>query len=336
MRGLEEALLHGDVVNIEAKRIELEEQNLSRSEIRERLTTQYRAFSKKKAFTCPCCDEPVNMNLTVDDGRPFYFKHLDGKKCTYSENSKTYETQTSTHQDKKKKDIGLTVFKEILEGQLKPFRAEIERGYFYKKKLSFIPDFIVRFPFSKEVWALDYYTSISHGSYAHNLEKRMNTYKAEGFRTFAFIDDFWLAVNAETDKGTLLIAEMQVANKGEEDKNWDQFLNQKMPDKALQFLRTENADFRAPIDTRSIAYVNIENRSCKIVRFLELVKNNRNLTFYKLSEPTIPLERALTLNPQQRRWQKSNGQNLRRNYFLTPSKEIFLLMVPKRIGAGLC
>ncbi|CAH2716686.1 hypothetical protein BACCIP111895_03874 [Neobacillus rhizosphaerae] len=66
---MEEALLHGGVVNIEARRMELEEQNLSRSEIRRQLTTQYRAFSKKKAFTCPCCDEPVNMNLTVYDGR---------------------------------------------------------------------------------------------------------------------------------------------------------------------------------------------------------------------------------------------------------------------------
>jgi hypothetical protein len=83
--------------------------------------------------------------------------------------SKTYNTQISTHQDKTTKDVGLTVFREILEGQLKPFGAEIERGYFYKKKLSFIPDFTVRLPFSKDVWAIDYYTSISQGSYAHNL-----------------------------------------------------------------------------------------------------------------------------------------------------------------------
>ncbi|CAH2716697.1 hypothetical protein BACCIP111895_03885 [Neobacillus rhizosphaerae] len=62
--------MHGDVVNIEAKRIELEEQNLTRSEIREQLTSQYRVLSKKRALTCPCCDEPVNMNLTVDNGRP--------------------------------------------------------------------------------------------------------------------------------------------------------------------------------------------------------------------------------------------------------------------------
>jgi hypothetical protein len=99
---LEEALLHGGIVNIETKRMELEGINLSRNEIRKMLTKQYRVFSRKQAFTCPCCDELVKMNLTVDDGRPFYFKHLDGKECTYSENSKTYDRQVSTHQDKKK------------------------------------------------------------------------------------------------------------------------------------------------------------------------------------------------------------------------------------------
>jgi hypothetical protein len=36
-----------------------------------------------------------------------------------------------------------------------------------------------------------------------------------------------------------------------------------------------------------------------MIRFLEVVKNNRNLTIYRLSEPTIPLERVLTLNTQQ-------------------------------------
>ena len=296
MRRLEEALLHGGIVNIETKRMELEANNLSRNEIRKRLTEQYRVFSRKQAFTCPCCDEPVNMNLTVDEGRPFYFKHFDGKECTYSENSKTYDRQVSTHQDKKKKDIGLTVFKEILEGQLKPIGAVIERGYFYKKKLSFIPDFIVKFPFSKEIWAIDYYTSISQGSYSHNLAKRINTYQAEGFKVFSFIDDYWLAINSETDKGTLLNAEMFVSNKSNEDQRWDQYINQELSRDELQFLKAEAAGFRNSIDTKSIAYVTIENRTCKIIRFFVAGTNNHNVTFYKLSEPTIPLERALTLN----------------------------------------
>lgn len=57
-------------------------------------------------------------------------------------------------------------------------------------------------------------------------------------------------------------------------------------------------DLQLPCDTRSIAYVNLDNRTCKIIRFLEAKNNTLNLTFYKLSEPTIPLERALTLTTQ--------------------------------------
>jgi uncharacterized protein YllA (UPF0747 family) len=66
---------------------------------------------------------------------PFTLSIWMERNTTYSENSKTYETQISTHQDKQKKDVGLTVFREILEG-LKPFGAEIERGYFYKGLLN--------------------------------------------------------------------------------------------------------------------------------------------------------------------------------------------------------
>jgi hypothetical protein len=295
---MDEALLHGDVINIEIKRLELESEKINREDIINQLNKRYRALSRKKAFTCRCCEEPVNMNLTQEEGRPFYFKHYDGKKCSYSENSKTYETQVSLHQDKKKKDMGLTVFREILEGQLKPLGAVVERGYFYKKKLSFIPDFTVSFPFSKEVWAIDYFTSITEGSYAQNIEKRLNTYNREGLKSFSFIDDFWLAMDSETNKGTLLTPELLVTRKIQEDHAWDQFLNDELP-LELQKIVTEVLELPFPVDTRSIAYVNIDSRSCKMIRFVVTQKNDRNVTFHKLSESTAPLERALTLNNKQ-------------------------------------
>jgi hypothetical protein len=77
VRLLEEAFLHGDVINIELKRLELESEKMSRDDMINRFNKRYRALSKKKAFTCRCCDEPVNMNLTKEEGRPFYFKHYD-------------------------------------------------------------------------------------------------------------------------------------------------------------------------------------------------------------------------------------------------------------------
>ncbi|WP_160725123.1 DUF7830 domain-containing protein [Bacillus sp. USDA818B3_A] len=295
---MEEALLHGDIINIEEKRLELESENISRDDIRRQLNDKYRVLSKKRAFSCRCCDEPVNMNLTKEEGRPFYFKHFDGKECSYSENTKIYEKQVALHQDKKRKDIGLTVFKEILEGQLKPFGAVIERGYFYKKKLSFIPDFIVRFPNSKEQWALDYYTSIAEGSYAQNIEKRIKAYDREGFKAFSFIDAFWIAIDHETNKGTLLSPEMLVTRKSQEDKAWDQFLNDDLPSE-FQDIVSEVIDLPFPADTRSIAYVNIDSRFCKIIRFVVTQRHNRNVTFLRLSEPIIALERALTINKRQ-------------------------------------
>ncbi|WP_423800706.1 hypothetical protein [Neobacillus sp. SAB-20_R2A] len=295
---MEEALLHGNIINIEAKRQELESESFSRDDIISKLNDQYRVLSKKRAFTCRCCNESVNMNLTKEEGWPFYFKHYDGKKCSYSENSKTYEKQVSSQQDKQKKDIGLTVFREILEGQLKPIGAEIERGYFYKKKLSFIPDFIVRFPHSKERWAIDYYTSITQGGYAQNIEKRLAAYSKEGFKAFSFIDDVWLAIDPETSKGTLLTPEMQVTRKSQEDEVWDHALNHDLP-LDIQTIISEVTDLPFPVETRSIAYVDPASRSCKIIRFAVINRNNSNVTFLKLSEPTIPLERALTLNTRQ-------------------------------------
>jgi hypothetical protein len=49
----------------------------------------------------------------------------------------------------------------------------------------------------------------------------------------------WLAVNAETDKGTLLI-EIQTANKSKEDKRWDQFLLREVPSSALEFFKNRD------------------------------------------------------------------------------------------------
>jgi hypothetical protein len=178
---MDSAYLHNSVFNIEAKRKELEQQNLYRKEVISWFEKHYRAFSKKGAFTCLCCNQPVNMNLTKDEGRPFYFRHFDDIECSYSKNTKTYDKHVNEHENKGKKDIGLTVFREILEGNLKPYGAVVERGFHYKKRLSFIPDFIVKFPSSDVRWAIDYYTAmgqgLSSGRYARHLAKRMKTYE---------------------------------------------------------------------------------------------------------------------------------------------------------------
>ncbi|XKH50487.1 hypothetical protein LG275_12935 [Chryseomicrobium palamuruense] len=318
---MDSAYLHNSVFNIELKRRELEQQNLTRPEVKRWFEDNYRVFSKKSAFTCICCNKPVNMNLTKDEGRPFYFRHNDESECSYSENTTTYDKHVSKHEVKTKKVIGLTIFKEILEGELKPYDVEIERGYHYKKKLSFIPDFIIKFPNSEERWAIDYFTVIDQGltsgSYARHLSKRMKNYKEEGFKPFSFVDYSWLSFLEETNKGTLLTAETYVTSKTHEDSLWDTFLEEKLQGDLLEFFRKDTGATIDEFNTRNIAYVDVFNRLCTIFRFIPISQHDRNITFYKLSSSEVPLARALSVNANQNHFVLSKeNEDERRNGFL--------------------
>ncbi|WP_157796565.1 hypothetical protein [Bacillus sp. FJAT-45037] len=240
------------------------------------------------------------MNLTKDEGRPFYFRHNDESECSYSENTRTYEKHVSKLEDKSKKNVGLTIFREILVGELKPYNVEIERGYHYKKKLSFIPDFIIKFPDSDERWAIDYFTAIDQGltsgNYARHLSKRMKTYKEEGFKFFSFVDYSWLSFLKETNKGTLLTAETYVTVKEQEDYQWDTFLDENVQGELLDFFIKDTGATMKEFNTRNIAYVDVFNRLCTIFRFIPTAQHDRNITFYKLSSSKIPLAQALAMN----------------------------------------
>ncbi|WP_064093128.1 hypothetical protein [Rossellomorea aquimaris] len=276
---MDSAYLHNSVFNIELKRRVLEQQKLTRSEVKRWFEENYRVFSKKSAFTCLCCNKPVNMNLTIEEGSPFYFRHNDESECSSPENTRTYDRYVSKLEDKSKKDIHLTIFREILEGELKHYDVEIERGFHYKKKLSFIPDFIIKFPHSDERWAIDYFTAIDQGlisgSYARHLSTRMKTYKEEGFKPFSFVDYSWLSFLEETNKGTLLTAETYVTSKTHEDDLWDKFLEKKVHGELLNFFTKAKGSTLKEFNTRNIAYVDVLNRLCTIFRFLPISQHGR-------------------------------------------------------------
>ncbi|ASK62295.1 hypothetical protein CFK37_09050 [Virgibacillus phasianinus] len=318
---MDSAYLHNSVFNIELKRRELEQKKLTRSEVIRWFEVNYRVFSKKSAFTCLCCNKPVNMNLIKEEGRPFYFRHIDESECSYSENTNTYHKHVSKHEDKSKKDIGLTIFRELLEGELKPYNAEIGRGYHYRKKLSFIPDFIIKFPNSDERWAIDYFTAINQGltsgSYARHLSKRMKTYKEEEFKHFSFVDSSWLSFLDETNKGTLLKAETYVTSKTHEDDLWDTFLTENVQGELLDYLTQDTGTEVEEFNTMNIAYVDVFNRLCTIFRFIPISQHDRTITFYKLSSSEVPLDRALSMNAQQNHFVFSKeNEDGKRNDFL--------------------
>lgn len=299
-RAMETAFLHNSIINIEAIRYDLEVQGLSRKDILRQLELNYRIFSKKSAFLCVCCHKPVSMNLTKEEGRPFFFRHTDDSDCVYSDNSTTYNNHSNSHERKQLKDIGLTVFKEILQAQLKPHGIQVERGYSYKKKLSFVPDLTVTFPDSNIVWAIDYFTAVAqkvaNGSYANHLARRMESYDQNGFVPFSFIDISWLALHKETSVGTLLKSEHHIARKTSADLEWDDFLSSKITEDMWTTIRSLYPSFASPVNIKNITYVDISNRNCKLLRFHEMVHNERNIDFFKVAEIDLPLDQALTLN----------------------------------------
>lgn len=308
---MDAAYLHNSIFNIESKRRELEEKKIPHEEIRRLFNRDYRAFSKKNAFTCLDCHSPVIMNITKDEGTAFYFRHKNSGDCSYSSNTKTYEKHVSKLENKSKKDIGLTVFREILEGELKPYHVRVERGYHYKKKLTFIPDFILTFPNSEERWAVDYFAAMDQGinsrSYTDHLARRMEVYKKEGFKIFSFVDYRWISFLEETNKGTLMDAEIHVTSKSQEDKQWDTFLNENVQDELLRFFIDETRANMNLFNTSNIAYVDVTDRTCTIFRFLPIVDQGWNITYYKLSNDVVPLAQALTLSADHKRFLLSNG-----------------------------
>ncbi|MFC6038922.1 hypothetical protein ACFPYN_05575 [Paenisporosarcina macmurdoensis] len=296
------AILHGEFFDIEQKRRSLENPTKSRKEIVNKIDNEYRVFSKKGAFICICCNTPVKMNLTTEELRPFYFSHFDSRECSYSENHKVYQKQQETSEDNMTKQVEITVLREILEGQLKPLNIDIQRGYLYKKRLSFVPDFILTFPNEKK-WAIDYHTSIQLGRdnlFVKQLNRRKQVYADEGFQVFSFVGENWLAFNEDTGKGTLLKTESNFVMKTKADFEWDKFIFQLNAECLDMLNETLNTDSLS-VDTQSIQYLNVNERTCKIVRFLHTAdSNDRNTTIQSLASPiTIPLSSALTLNEDQ-------------------------------------
>lgn len=314
---LNQAILHGEKVDIEERREQLELQGYSRNDLIDLLNLEYRMFSKKKAFSCVGCGSPVNMNLTILEGRPFYFKHFDEESCTYSENYNVYERNVKEFEDKIVKDKGITILKEIIKGNLKVKNVSVEDGYSFKKRLSFVPDLVITFPESDDVWVIDFFTAESRlkesNRYKVNIQQRISSYEERGFKYFLFVDSKWLTIKGD-NFGTLLPSEMGVSSKGIENEKWDEFLNDNITGELFDFFKGELRFNVNGFETRNISYINIDERKLLKYYFLMVSKQNKNQTIYHLSNSVTELEEAFGLRD-------SNGFRLDYDTFVDNREE---------------
>ncbi|MBB3908747.1 hypothetical protein [Anoxybacteroides rupiense] len=121
---MESAWFHGQLVNICYEFHRLSTNGLDKKQIIQQLNHDYRLFSKKEAFTCVCCGKPVEMVLPLD--RSVHFRHKDGSECSYSENYRKYKKQKEKYENIKRHELGKTILRTLLEGQLKPYGITVQ------------------------------------------------------------------------------------------------------------------------------------------------------------------------------------------------------------------
>jgi hypothetical protein len=300
---MERAFLHGDEISLYKIEDNLVNKSFDRSQILDYLDAKYRVFSQKGSFKCICCHEPVE--LVLPKNKQLHFRHKDNQDCAYSQNTQQYEKAIRTYENENRKKVAKVVFEEILRGNLAPFGIKLEPGTMYKKALEYVPDFILTFPYTEQKWVIDYFTGFENGSqrrvYYNHLATRLKSYEKEGFRSVPFIDKKWIAIDHDTNKGTLLSAETLLLRKGSMDSLWDVLLLNQLTEAELSFLLKHvfHLDFNINPNVHSLNYVNLDDRKCTIYRETELFSDKNTSTVYILDERIIPLERALTLNSEQ-------------------------------------
>ncbi|AJS58382.1 hypothetical protein [Paenibacillus sp. IHBB 10380] len=186
------------------------------------LEEKYRIHSKKKAFSCICCNQPVSMVLRIDSP---HFRH-QGDSCPSAQNFERYTNRVQAVEEPTKHRAGRAILRTYLEGQLKPYSVVVQDGYLIRTLLKMVPDFILTFPDGTN-WSIDYVTGSRQDESYHNyIQKLSKTYRAAGFKPFFFIDSSWLAEVPDCSIVSFYKAEQQMTTKSETDLQWSAFVSE--------------------------------------------------------------------------------------------------------------
>jgi hypothetical protein len=273
------------------------------------LEAKYRIHSKKKAFHCLCCQQPVSLVLRNDSP---HFRH-EGKPCPSGANYTRYISHNSSSENQSIHRAGRAILRTYLEGQLKPHQIDVQDGYMFKILLKIVPDFILTFP-DGSLWAIDYVTgSRQNESYYNYIKKRAETYKAAGFHPIFLIDSSWLAEVPDRPIVSLYLAENQMKNYTSMDEKWTEFVIEFFDAFGVGFVLREwfNVNFSLYSESKvfSLIYVNPIAGTATVQRFIPATG-----TFgLNVHRTNLSLEEASSLNEKKtgfRWWEESETDRM--------------------------
>lgn len=290
------AYLGKTMVDLELERNDLIRQGHTLLSIKKILNEKYRSLSRKRGFTCPCCNNVVEMVLDTS----FYFRHErdDLSRCPSLANMETYQRKTQA-EDNLVHRVGKQIIRTILEGQARIHGAIVKEGYYYNKRLSIVPDFVIEFPQSQRVWAIDYITGLkSDDNYTNQIVRRKEIYQTYEIEPFFFLDIKWLTVNPHSDLFALIVpAEHQLSTVSSQDRNWSKWLQDKESEIGEWYMsETRKVSAFHPFPVHHILYLDPHHRQAHVLRYLYTGEQwNPTVT----APFVLPLEWALSLDHQQ-------------------------------------
>ncbi|WP_061809641.1 competence protein CoiA family protein [Rossellomorea vietnamensis] len=234
----------------------------------------FKKLAKKELYKCPYCD--AVLIVKYGELRGLYFSHQHSEACEESKRvekaekryAKQIERETQLH--KVLLDI---IYDELsIKSKINP-EVYVNRGYKEKTEWKEYPDIYVKL--GDKEHALCVITNVNpsgDGNLAQHIMKRHNYFLNEGLEPIWFIEKKEQAI--ERDKNSIILweAELTIASKTKEDKNWDNLFTSEIEDEMFfDYFNYPRHDTDSEINTKCLLY--ILNKEDKIVihvqRFLK-------------------------------------------------------------------
>lgn len=284
---MEAARLHNETINLQRERNELTGKGFTSEDIHAFFEEKYRIFSREKgAFACGCCNERVVMVLFQDKA---IFRHYNAEACAGERNYTAYAAGRDRNNEKALKQAAAKemIYQALMEADQGYY--SVQEGYLFKKELSFVPDILVSFP-NGEQWTIDYMVDLrGDAAFRKKVERRLQSYKSNGFKSLFLIDREWLAISKDRNISFNHCEMSAAVPPNEVNAAWESFI-------ASQELNWEH--YRRYFQTTavqvdSILYLDLSRAAILLTRFL----HNQNKWGELLFPPyEMPLHQLFFLN----------------------------------------
>lgn len=242
----------------------------------------FKKLADKDLFQCPHCK--AKLIVKYGDTKGIYFSHQHSEACEESKKIDQAEKRYSRQIERETKihnTIQAILHDEISNQAKGNPMIKVDYGYRAKPELKEFPDIWVKV--ADREFALSVITNVNSlvdNKLSNTISKRHQYFLEQGMEPIWFVEKKEQAIEGEKNSIVLWDAELTIAAKTNQDREWDKLLASLMKDKMFfKYFNYPVSMENIAIDVRSMFYIysNEERIVVKVQRFLKdrLVKPYR-------------------------------------------------------------